>query len=157
MTSNESIEYCYRHYYGYLYACAFNICERWDMSEDLVQDGFIRALTSPAKFSSYVNARKYIYACIRNAAFERLGKEARQRAMIRDFVHSDPARRISLEVQVAINFSKIKCTMSRTILREIYFYSKTKKEVRENYHISKRTVTRLHDKGLSQLSKLVLQ
>lgn len=156
MTSNQAIEYCYRHHYGYLYACAFNICERWDMSEDLVQDGFIRALTSPAKFSSYVNARKYIYICIRHAAFERLGKEARQRAMIRDFVHSDPARRISLEVQVAINFSKIKCTMSRVILREIYFYNKTKKEIRREYSISKNVVNQLHNKGLSQLSKLIL-
>lgn len=151
------IEELYRHHYNYLFMVAYNICERIDMSEDLVQDGFIRILTAKATFMSWQDARRYTAICIKHAAFERLGRESRAQAIRRDFVRTDDPRRMKMEVRVLAAFSKMKSLANQRILKEIYFHGKTRKELARQYEVKPATITRKEKIALGELSLLFNQ
>lgn len=139
---------------------AYNICDRWDMAEDVVQEGFIKILNSQEVFINWRHGRKYLTGCIKNSAFERLNKENRIKAIRKDFIHHDPQhdcmKSISIGRQLAANISKIKCAMSRTIINEIYFYNRTRTEVAELYEISRNTVRNHEKEALDTLLRLYL-
>lgn len=131
---------------------AYNICKKWDVAEDVVQDGFIKILGSKEVFEDWRHGRKYLCGCIRNAAFERLGKESRLKAIRRDFI--EPHTTVS--DQIAVNLYKLKSAISRTILDEIYFHNRTRREVSEEYKMARETVARYEEKGLKELKMLMV-
>jgi DNA-directed RNA polymerase specialized sigma24 family protein len=149
--NTELIELLYRRHYKYLFMVAYNICRKWDMSEDIVQDGFIRILTSKEEFLSWQGARQYLCACIRNAAFDRLGREKRIKAVVRDFVEPGCS---PLET-VTINLFKLKSAMSRVILDEIYFHGRTRREVAKEYRMSREVVRGKEVAALKELSYII--
>lgn len=154
--NRDIIEFLYRHHYKYLFMVAFNICEKWDVAEDVVQDGFIKIITSKELFTDWQHGRRYLTGCIKNAAFERLGKEKRIQAIRRDYVTSDTRRNIPLEIKLIAAISKIKSSMSRVVINEIYFHNKTRREICKMYHISRDSIKREEKNGLNELSKLIV-
>lgn len=151
----EVIEFLYRRHYNYLFTVAYRLCDRWDMAEDIVQDGFIKILTCKIDFMDWHHARRYITGCIRNAAFERLGREARIRAMIIDALMNEEHIHKSICVSLAASISKLKSEMSRVILKEIYWHNRTRKEVATIYQIDKKTVSKKEQDALVELRKML--
>lgn len=157
MIRTQVIEELYRHHYNYLFMVAYNICERVDMAEDLVQDGFIRILMAKADFYTWQDARRYVSICIKHAAFERLSREKRLQAIRRDFVRPDDPRRMKMEVRILAAFSKMKSFANQKILKEIYFYGKTRKELAKEYEVKPATIARQEQIALGELSLLFNQ
>lgn len=149
--NTEIIEFLYRRHYRYLFMVAYNICEKWDIAEDTVQDGFIKILGSKEVFEDWRHGRRYLCGCIRNAAFERLGRDKRVNAIRRDFI--EPS--ISTTDSITINLYKLKSVMTQTILKEIYFHSRSRRQVAEQYEISREAVRVYEEKGLFELKKLI--
>lgn len=159
MGNAEIIEFLYRHHYKYVFMVAFNICDRWDMAEDIVQDGFIKILGSKEVFFDWRHGRKYLTGCIKNACFERLNKEGRIMAARKDFLLNDApddSYRASLGSKLVAGISKIKSAMSQTVIREIYLHNRTRQEVGQLYEISRKTVGRQEQQGLYELKKLYI-
>lgn len=121
------------------------------MSEDIVQEGFMKILGSKEEFLDWHHARRYLCGCIRNAAFERLNKETRLKAIVRDFI--DPAP--SIAVEITINFFKLKAAISRTIIKEIYYNNRSRREIAKEYSISREAVSRYERKALKELALVV--
>lgn len=148
------IEILYKKYYKFLFAVAFNLCNSYHVAEDILQDAFINMLTCKIIFTDIEKAKQYMCAIIRYSAYRRFGKEKRDRAMIKDFLYcSKNTVKSSLESQVLANVSKIKSTMTRVIIKEIYFHCKTYKQIEQQYQVSHTHISKLHKIGLSELSK----
>lgn len=145
------IEYLYKHHYRYLFMVAYNICQKWDMTEDIVQDGFIKILSSSEVFTDWQHARKYLCGCIRYAAFDRLSSDKRSAAAIRDFI--EPT--LSPVSTIGINLYKLRSAMSRAIIKEIYYHNRTRRSIAQEYKISRTAVRNTEVKALKEL-KLIL-
>lgn len=155
MINYDKIEYIYARNYNYFFVVAFNVCEDRELAKDIVQDGFIGILGSAEVFADTAHARRYLTGCIKNAAFARLTKERRIKAMRHDFIVSDK-REETLCHKLRGLVAKLKCPTTRTIIQDLYFNGKTRTELATLYEIDRHTISAKEQKGLKQL-KLILK
>lgn len=157
MTHEQVVEYLYRHHYKFIFFAAYNICERWDLAEDTTHDGFIRLATSPTRFADWVPARAYLYNCVKYATFERLGKDRRRQAAIRDFIrNSETSVKTRTGAEVLAALSKLRSLASRHILEEIYLQGKLRRHIAREKHVDKGEITRLERKALAEMKLLLV-
>lgn len=156
--NTEIIEDLYRHHYKYLFMVAYNICRSWDLSEDIVQEGFICILQGDLEFENVNHGRRYLSTVVKHQAFKRLSREARIKAVRREFIHEiSPKYTDQVIAQLGASLAKMRSSMTRSIINEIYFHSRTRKEVAEIFEISKTAVIRQEQKGLMELAKLIVR
>lgn len=148
------IESIYRHHYRYFFMVAYNLCRRGDMAEDIVQEGFIKLITSKEQFLDMGHARAYLTGCVRNAAYQRLGTESRKRAFIRDFLYSDEreVHHHPLTAKMAAAVSQLRSEIRRVIIREIYYHNKSRSEIAQEYKMSRPTIGIHERKALQELA-----
>lgn len=154
MVNTDKIEYIYLHYYNYFFVVACNICKDRELAKDIVQDGFIKILGSTETFMDISHARRYLTGCVKNAAFARLNKEKRIKAMRHDFIESVSVNE-PLIARMRGLVAKLNCPMIRTIIHELYFNEKSQIEVSQQYDIDRHTVATKEKKGLKQLLYII--
>lgn len=71
----ELLERLYRQYYRELYTYVFSLCGRQALTEDILQDTFLKALTSLK--DSHTNMRAWLYMVARNLYYDIYRKEKR--------------------------------------------------------------------------------
>lgn len=150
------IEFIYRHHYRYFFMVAYNLCRRGDIAEDIVQEGFIKIITCKEQFLDIGHARAYLTGCVRNAAYDRLGTESRKKAFVRDFLYSDEqdVHHNPLTVKIAAAVSKIRSEIRRVIIREIYYYNKSRTDIAKEYRMGRETIYIHERKALQELALL---
>lgn len=78
------VENCYRLYEHKMYYIAYSILHDVGLSEDAVQESFIRLMKSEVKFSDYQSeeCKKYIYATIKNVSLNIYRKKKREQEIM---------------------------------------------------------------------------
>jgi len=151
--NTEIVESLYKSHYNYFFVIAYRICESVDMAQDIIHDGFIGALRTEEVFTDSIHARKYLTGCIKNAAFKRIAKDKRIKAMRVDFLQAD--RGPDLRGWLIASIQKIRHPLAKVIVRERYVNGKTQKEILSIYGISKGYAINLENKAIKQL-KLIM-
>lgn len=148
MNTNK-IEFIYLNHYNYFLIVAFNICHNRELAKDIVQEGFIKILGSQETFIDIPHARRYLTGCVKNAAFKVLNEENRIKAMRHDFVHTEN------ELPNFYSLLQKLKPVTRIILKEIYFNSKSQHSISVQYKISPFLIRSQHRKGLLKLKTLL--
>ncbi|HBA96536.1 MAG TPA: RNA polymerase sigma factor [Lachnospiraceae bacterium] len=73
---NELLQQLYNAYGKELLLYIYSLCRNWNMSEDLLQETFVKALLSLPE--QHANMRAWLYMVARNLCFNALKKEKRQ-------------------------------------------------------------------------------
>lgn len=149
----DTIEHIYIHRYNHFLSVAYHIVENRELAKDVLQDAFLGILNSNVNFESVPHAERYLNSCIKNAAFKRLSRERRQRAMICDFLESD---RPNLNwIHRLIN--KLACCTCRTIIKERYLGGQTHREIATRHEVSHNYVINKEKEALKILKKYMVE
>ncbi len=146
----------YKKYYKELYLYLYSLCKNKELSEDILQETFLKAILSLK--DNHTNMRAWLYTVARNLYFNYSKKEKRKNDdEISDLV-SDGTEVIEEIIKIEENRLLYKAMQSidrrkREVLTLQYFCGMTQKEIASTLKISCENVRVLSCRGKRELKK----
>ncbi len=146
----------YKKYYKELYLYLYSLCKNRELSEDILQETFLKAILSLK--DNHTNMRAWLYTVARNLYFNYSKKEKRKNDdEISDLV-SDGTEVIEEIIKIEENRLLYKAVQSidrrkREVLTLQYFCGMTQKEIASTLKISCENVRVLSCRGKRELKK----
>ena len=82
MSNTTDIEQIYRQYFRDVYRFLYSLCGNCDLSEELTQETFLRAITSIKRFRGICSIKSWLFQIARHCLYQQWDKERIRRASI---------------------------------------------------------------------------
>ncbi len=149
----------YTKYYRELYLYIYSLCRNREVTEDLVQETFLKAILSLS--DSHTNTRAWLYMVARNLYFNFAKKEKHKTSL--DEVKETPADTPPMIEHIIENERRRLCFealqsldgVKKEVLILQYFGSLSQKEIATTLHITPENVRVLSFRGKKELRKFM--
>lgn len=149
----------YQKYYKEIYLYIYSLCRNREITEDLVQETFLKAILSLS--DSHGNMRAWLYIVARNLYFN-LAKKEKSKIPL-DEVKNTPAKELPIIEHIIENERRRLCFEAlqslRGVKREVlilqYFGGLSQKEVAAVLHLTPENVRVLSFRGKKELRKFM--
>ena len=157
---NEVIAGFYRQYKKEIYLYLYSLCKSHELTEDLLQETFLKAILSLQ--NNHVNVRAWLYMVARNLYFNYIKKE-KNNVVLEDFEEYDINKKedflneILKEEQKYLLYKALERieTSKREVLELQYFGGFSQKEIAMMLHISPENVRVLSYRGKKEIKKFL--
>lgn len=157
--NSKLLKELYSAYHKELYLYIYSLCKNHDLSEDLLQETFLKALLSLKE--NHTNIRAWLYMVARNLFFNYTTKEKNKTSL--DEITNMPSADTDITEQIIANENRRACyhalqKLSRT-KREVlilqYFGGLSQKEISAILHLTPENVRVLSFRGKKELKKIL--
>lgn len=156
-TKDIDFETCFKEYYSPLCNYAYSLLSDQDLSEDLVQEIFLKIWDKNPNINSSISS--YLYRAVKNASINEIKKKMQQSILPIEEIE-DPID-TSFELNREQNLSAIKIKVEKAIdnlpprCREVFIMRRnlkmTYKEISESLNISKKTIENQMNSAIKKL------